>query len=82
MYLFNYYQKNGLIIEFESLVSCTAGEAYMLSDHIKSINYLNSVYIHLPNLSRTNFNENRQLLQESIFQIDFEKYVNREDLRF
>ena len=66
--LFNFYKKYGILIEYESLVSCTSGEAYMLSDHIKSISYLNYVYIHLPDLGNERFSS------EPLFQMNFEKY--------
>jgi hypothetical protein len=71
--LINFYKKNGLLIEYESLVSCTASEAYMLSDHVKATNYLNYVYINLPDLSNINLSS----LNESLFQMDFEKYVEK-----
>ena len=66
--LLNFYKKNGIIVEFESLVTCESSEAYMLSDHIKSINYLNFVFVHLPDIDKLNMSS------ESLFQMEFEKY--------
>lgn len=62
--IIDFYHKYGLLIKYESLVSCTADEAYMLSDHIKAINYLNYVYIHLPNYESKS---------DLLFQINIEK---------
>ena len=70
--LINFYVKFGLLVEFESLVSCQYSEAFMLSDHIKAINYLNYIFIHLPDLSSIDINA----FHDSLFQMDFEKYVS------
>ncbi len=71
--LFNFYKKYGILIEYESLVSCQSGEAIMLSDHIKSIGYLNYVYLHLPELEVESFSGKvifSFLIEFSIFNIE------------
>lgn len=62
-----FYKQFGILVQFESLLSCGTNESIKLADHMFAIKYLENVHIHLPN--KTSPLE----LNASLFQIDFTK---------
>jgi hypothetical protein len=62
-----FYKQFGILVHYESLLSCGTNEAIKLADHMFAIRYLENIYVHLP--SKTSSIE----LNTSLFQIDFTK---------
>jgi hypothetical protein len=43
-----FHLKNGILVQFESLLSCSSNEQYMLAEHSSSIENFDNLHIHLP----------------------------------
>lgn len=67
--LLEFHQKNGMLIQIESMLSCFSNEYAMIYEHHQALQNFNQVFIHLP----TNYVSLVQSTSD-YFNINIEKY--------
>lgn len=67
--MLEFHQKNGILFQVESMLSCFSNEYSMIYEHHQALQYFHHVFIHLPTnyLSLTNGHSD-------FFKISVEKY--------